>query len=82
MIHTLSVFEIKGAPCTLCAYFGCRVHIFQHLCTRCVHAFSNISLPSYKEEHMDILPGAQFWLPMQSPYSMIPGFPVGGVTDS
>ena len=23
-----SVFEIKGAPCTLCAHFGCRVHGF------------------------------------------------------
>ena len=22
------VFEIKGAPCTLCAHFGCRVHTF------------------------------------------------------
>ena len=22
------VFEIKGAPCTLCAQFGCRVHRF------------------------------------------------------
>ena len=22
------VFEIKGAPCTLCAHFGCRMHRF------------------------------------------------------
>ena len=24
-----AVFEIKGAPCTRCAYFSCRVHIFE-----------------------------------------------------
>ena len=40
----VSVFEIKGAPCTLCAHFGYRVHRFKPLCTRCVHDFSNISI--------------------------------------
>ena len=25
---SITVFEIKGAPCTLCAHFGCRVQGF------------------------------------------------------
>ena len=37
----LPVFEIKGAPCTLCAHFGCRVHGFRNLRTRCLHDFLN-----------------------------------------
>ena len=36
----VSVFEIKGAPCTLCAHFGCQVP-----------GFSYILIPLYKEEH-------------------------------
>ena len=29
---TIAVFKIKGAPCTLCAHFGCRVHrFFEHV---------------------------------------------------
>ena len=29
-----------------------------------MHAFANILIPSYREDYMDKLPGAQFWLPM------------------
>ena len=29
-----------------------------------MHGLSDILLPLYKEEHMDKLPGAQFWLHM------------------
>ena len=45
-----SVLEIKDAPCSLHAHFGCRVHRFQHLCTQWVHAFFNILIPLCKEE--------------------------------
>ena len=45
---------------TACAYFYCWVHRFKDLCTQCVHTFSNILIPLYKEEHMDKLPGARF----------------------
>ena len=58
------MFEIKGAPCARCAYFGCRVHGFHDLCTRSVHAFSIILIPLYKEERMNKIPGARFWLPL------------------
>ena len=51
------MFEIKGAPCTRCAHFGGWVHRFWDLCTRCVHAFSYILIPLYKEDHMDEVPG-------------------------
>ena len=64
MICDYSLFEIKGAPCTLCPHFGCRLHRFQHMCTQYVHGFSNKSIPSFKGQHMDKMPGAPFWLPM------------------
>ena len=38
LFHMLSVFENKGAPCTLCTHFECRVH-----------TFCNILIPLYKE---------------------------------
>ena len=50
-----SVFEIKGAPCSLCAHFGCRVHGFKSLCTRRVHVdlYSTLLIPLYRNVHMN-----------------------------
>ena len=62
--HGPSVFEIKGAPCTLCACFGGWVHIFWNLCTRWVHTFSKFSICLYINEHIEILPGAWGFLLM------------------
>ena len=53
-----TVFEFKGALCTLCVHFDCRVYGFQHLCTRRVHPFFNMLTSLYKKEHKDKLPGA------------------------
>ena len=39
LIQSITVFEIKGAPCTLCAHFGCRVHGFLNMCNLYVHDF-------------------------------------------
>ena len=44
MLDKPSVFEIKGALCTRCAHFGCRVHRYQVLCILQVHAFSKFSI--------------------------------------
>ena len=55
-----SVFEIKGAPCTRCAQFGCRVHRFWYLCTRWVHLISEYFYTLYRSEHMEISLGARF----------------------
>ena len=48
----MSLVEIKGAPCTMCAHFGCQV---------CACIF-NILIPLYKEEHTDKMPGVWFLL--------------------
>ena len=34
-----------------------------------MHGLSDILLPLYKKEHMEKLPGAQFWLPMHLAYA-------------
>ena len=57
------MFEIKGAPCTQCAHFGCRAHRFLDLFTRCVHVFFLTYQYLYIKKN-DKLPGARFWLPV------------------
>ena len=52
--HILSntVCKTKGIPCTRCAHFECRVHVFWNLCTWRVHVFTKLEIGLYSEKHM------------------------------
>ena len=65
-VYITSVFEIEGAPCTLCAHFVGLVHVFWNMCTRQVHAFSKFSICLYRNELKESLPGVWLFLPMHS----------------
>ena len=74
MLRGFEILQLKKALLFQCSKLRVRpascVHILAARCTdfstcaSAVYMLSNISLPLYKEEHMDKLLGEQFWLPM------------------